>query len=64
MAKIALNNRKATGGNTANRKPLTENQRHECESIAYQIFVDRGYQNGNDQEDWFKAESIVRSKSN
>ena len=43
-------------------KPLTDQQIQETQNLAYQFFEDRGYEHGHDQEDWLKAETIVRSK--
>ena len=34
----------------------------EIERLAYQFFVDRGYQHGHDHEDWLRAEAIVRNR--
>ena len=30
--------------------------------LAYQFFVERGYEHGHDQEDWLRAEAIIRSR--
>lgn len=34
----------------------------EIERLAYQFFVDRGYEHGHDQEDWARAEAIVKNR--
>ena len=34
----------------------------EIEKLAYQFFVDRGYEHSHDQEDWLKAEQIIRGR--
>jgi hypothetical protein len=51
MAKIALNQKIGQS-----RKAVSSAQK------AYQFFVDRGYEHGHDQEDWHRAESIVRNR--
>lgn len=61
MAKIATQSQKKTASES---KPLTASQRREVERLAYQFFVERGQQHGSDQEDWARAESIVRSRRN
>lgn len=30
---------------------------------AFELFIERGSVNGNDQEDWFRAENELRNKS-
>ena len=47
-------------GNSQNTLPYDELK--EIEKIAYQYYVERGYQNGYDQEDWLRAESVVKSR--
>jgi hypothetical protein len=32
------------------------------EKKAYEIYQNRGYQDGHDHEDWLKAEKIVEAK--
>ena len=32
------------------------------EKLAYQFFVDRGYQDGHHEEDWLRAEAIVKNR--
>jgi hypothetical protein len=36
----------------------------EIAKLAYQFYVDRGYQHGNDMEDWLRAERIVKARYN
>ncbi len=58
MAKIAtIQNQKR---NTPRR--ATQSEQAEIEKLAYQFFVERGYQHGFDHEDWIRAEAIVRSR--
>ena len=61
MAKLITNMKKPASSSS---RSLTESQRREVEKLAYQFFVDRGYENGHDQEDWIRAESIIRSRRN
>lgn len=35
----------------------------EIARVAYELFEQRGYTHGNDQDDWFEAERIVRSRA-
>lgn len=60
MAKIALGQARETS-----RKPSTnanQSLQEEIGRLAYQFFVERGYQNGHDQEDWLRAERVVRAR--
>ena len=34
----------------------------EIQRLAYQFFVERGYHHGHHEEDWLRAEAIVRSR--
>jgi hypothetical protein len=34
----------------------------EIAGVAYQLWLDRGCPNGSDQEDWFRAEEILKLK--
>lgn len=56
MAKIAVTSSKKI--NSAS----SSTQKQEVERLAYQLFVDRGYEHGHDQEDWLRAEAIARSR--
>jgi hypothetical protein len=60
MAKIAITSQTKNGGGTTRRAPAGELA--EIQQLAYQFFVDRGYQHGYDQEDWARAEAIVRNR--
>ena len=62
MAKIATVQQ--TGNGTLRR---TENrggsgQQAEIEKLAYQFFVERGYEHGHNEEDWLRAEAIIRNR--
>ena len=57
MAK-ALEKKQAT---SASDNPV---RREDLQMIAYQIFLERGMEDGHDLEDWFKAEEeIARRKT-
>ncbi len=59
MAKIA----NAQKRNASRRWSEDDRQiRQEIEKLAYQFFEERGYQHGSNQEDWLKAEAIVKSR--
>ena len=57
MAKIAFTNQKRNPTRT-----MSESERQEVAKLAYQLFAERGGQHGFDQEDWLKAEAIVKSR--
>lgn len=59
MAKIAQAQKKET---VSSKISQTVDDLKEIERLAYQFFVERGYQHGHDREDWLRAESIVRSR--
>ena len=48
--------------NAPTQKGLTPRQTQEAQKLAYQFFVERGYEHGHDQEDWMRAEEIIRKK--
>lgn len=41
---------------------LTAAEQREVEQLAYGFYEQRGFQHGNDREDWLRAEAIVRSR--
>lgn len=63
MAKIATTNQTKNG---AGRRTATVNRvldaTVETQQLAYQFFVDRGFQHGFNQEDWARAEAIVKNR--
>ena len=62
MAKIAI----ARPGinNATRRNPDTRGTHNtaEIEKLAYQFFVERGYEHGHHEEDWLRAENIVKNR--
>jgi len=63
MAKIATTQRKETQARSqAGATSGSRNQEQEIASVAYQLFVERGFEHGHDQEDWLRAEAIVKSR--
>ena len=66
MAKIATDRTTKTNGSstraTAENRNLATHQGAEIEKLAYQFFVERGYQHGHDREDWLRAEAIVKKR--
>ncbi|GEM_PF-1696953 len=65
MAKIATASRRIT----PNGRPASSAGRQDSastaqqiERLAYQFFVERGYQHGYDREDWARAEAIVKGR--
>ena len=62
MAKIAM---PQTKNGAARRNPETRSNsddQSEIEKLAYQFFVDRGYEHGHQEEDWLRAEAIIKSR--
>jgi hypothetical protein len=60
MAKIATVQSK-NGSATRGTQKSSTNQA-EIQRLAYQFFVERGYQHGHSQEDWLRAEAIVKNR--
>ena len=50
---------KSTSSNVTQMKVSTE----EVARLAHQYWADRGYQDGHDAEDWFRAEQELFSKA-
>ena len=61
MAKIATLQTK-NGSALKSTENTTDNNRAAVEKLAYQFFVDRGYEHGHQEEDWLRAEQIVKTK--
>ena len=59
MAKIVKTKK---NGSVSQSSALSNAQKQEIERLAYQFFLERGGEHGHDQEDWARAEAIVRSK--
>ena len=60
MAKIAI---AQTKNGAVRRSPENRgNDTTEIERLAYQFFVDRGYQHGHHDEDWLRAETIIKNR--
>ncbi|MBI4597927.1 MAG: DUF2934 domain-containing protein [Candidatus Omnitrophica bacterium] len=49
---------KAFSESEASTTPKSE----EIARVAYELFAQRGCEHGHDQEDWFRAEQIVRQR--
>ena len=60
MAKIAVP--RSRNGSCKVSNSLSQNQLEQVQKLAYQFFVERGYEHGHDAEDWLRAEAIIRSK--
>ena len=65
MAKIATNVQTKNGalrqGNAQVQNRVSSDSA-EIQRLAYQFFVDRGFEHGHDAEDWLRAESVVKSR--
>ena len=51
---------KIEGGKSVQSKGQAQ---EEIEKLAYEIYIQRGCECGKDQEDWFKAEQILKTKN-
>lgn len=60
MAKIAMPGTKNGSGKTQGTS--SQNQLEQIQKLAYQFFVERGFEHGHDAEDWVRAEAIIKSK--
>ena len=60
MAKIAVPRSKNGSGKTSDHS--SQNQLEQIQRLAYQFFVERGYEHGHDAEDWIRAEAIIKNK--
>ena len=60
MAKIATPELK--NGTRKTASAFSENEEAQITKLAYQFFIDRGYQHGFDAQDWLRAEAIVKNK--
>ncbi len=74
MAKIAIPQAKNVVRKSAEARPaqarptaavrtLSAATQAQIEKLAYQFYVDRGYQDGFHDQDWLRAEAIVLSRS-
>ena len=61
MAKIALT-AQAKNGTVRRDQNRISDPTAEIQALAYQFFAERGYEHGHDQEDWARAEAIVKSR--
>lgn len=62
MAKIATPEQKNGTKRAASLTASREDEQAQIAKLAYQYFVERGYQHGYDAEDWLRAEAAVRGK--
>lgn len=51
---------KIEGGKSVQSKGQIQ---EEIEKLAYELYLQRGCECGKDQEDWFKAEQILKAKT-
>ena len=59
MAKIATQSKNGAAERTQNSGSVNET---EIGKLAYQFFVERGYEHGHHEEDWLRAEAIVKNR--
>ena len=60
MAKIAIPRNKNGWGKSSSQS--SQNQQEQIQQLAYQFYVERGYENGHDLEDWARAEAVIKNK--
>ena len=60
MAKIATVQQTKNG--TVKRTENRGGEQATIEKLAYQFFVDRGYEHGHHDEDWLRAEAIIKNR--
>lgn len=65
MAKLAMTGQIKNGAarRTANLRNQVCDETVEIQRLAYQFFVEGGSQHGHDQEDWIRAEAIVKNRT-
>lgn len=51
-------------GRNSSKKVSQDQLFNEITKLSYQFYIDRGYQPGNDMDDWLRAERIVKSRYN
>ena len=61
MAKIAMIQNR-TGAVRRDQENRVSGELVEIQKLAYQFFVERGFQHGHDQEDWLRAEAAVKNR--
>ena len=61
MAKIATAQTKNGSAQRSSEKS-SGGEQAEISKLAYQFFVERGYQHGHQEEDWLRAEAIIKSR--
>ena len=61
MAKIAMIQNR-NGAVRRNQENRVSGELVEVQKLAYQFFVERGFEHGHDQEDWLRAEAAVKNR--
>ena len=61
MAKIAMIQSR-NGAVRRNQENRVSGELVEVQKLAYQFFVERGFEHGHDQEDWLRAEAAVKNR--
>ncbi len=61
MAKIAVAQTKNGAPRQSSGNSPTDSQA-EIQALAYRFFVERGYQHGHHDQDWLRAEAIIKNK--
>ena len=56
MARVAVAGKKSNGMQQSEIDP------NDIAQVAYALFEQRGFAHGHDQEDWLRAEQIIRQR--
>ena len=62
MAKIAAARSQSTAPNGSSESRATENTQVQIEKLAYQYYLERGFEHGHHEEDWLRAETAVKTR--
>jgi len=62
MAKRARRVASNVAASPESRPTATDPDRTEIAALAYQLWFERGCPNGSDQEDWYRAEGMLKSR--
>ena len=61
MAKLATTQLK-NGARRSPEKKASGDVNVQIENLAYQFFVERGYEHGHHDEDWLRAEAVIKNR--
>ncbi len=62
MAKVITQVQAQRKNSSSNSQSFTPEEYSGIQQIAYELYVQRGYENGHDVEDWLRAETIIHNR--